>query len=164
MIVSADPGDDSAIRPHMMRVANVRDLKAMHGNADEQYEQGLMAEHHEIPDEWPAEKNDLRRQTISPEDRAAVHAAHQVFLYGNSKHVASYEDVINNVEYPKVIPVFAAQSLSITAANSPYVIKPPESGHIFGVVTIYAGGSIALEGTADFHCQKLVQSDAAGPG
>lgn len=159
---SSNP-DESTIKPHTLRVKDVDTLKSLAGNPDEHYELGLIEEHHEIPEPWPQERSDLRRQDADLADRVRIHQAHIVWMYGNSKHVQSYRDVINSVEYPKEIPVFAAEELVITKDNSPYVISPAESGHIYGEVTIYDGGSIEFQGFVDFNCQKMVKSDLAGP-
>ncbi|MEO7269435.1 MAG: hypothetical protein ABIW49_09565 [Knoellia sp.] len=162
LIASPDP-EVSTIRPHLMTVEDVGKLKELAGIPDSHYTSGLMEEHHRIPDEWPGERSQLTRKEASAEELAEIHHAHLVWLYGNSSRVESYRDVINAMDYPKVIPVFAAEELVITTANSPYVITA-ESGHIYGVVTIYAGGSIKFEGNVDFHCQKMIKSDAPGPG
>jgi hypothetical protein len=162
LIASSDP-DESTIKPYQLTVEDVDTLKRLAGNPDEHYEQGLMEERHTVPEPWPEDRSDLRPEDATPEDRERIHHAHVVWLYGNSKHVQSYRDVINNMEYPKEIPVFVAEVVDVTKANSPYVIKPAESGHVYGVVTIYDGGSIQFEGDVDFNCQKMVKSDLSGP-
>lgn len=162
LIASADP-EVSTIKPHTMRVEDVDTLKALAGNPDEHYELRLIEEHHTIPDPWPEDRERPRRQDATPDERHRIHHAHLVWLYGNSKHVQSYRDVINDVEYPKLIPVFAAEELVITAENSPYQITAAESGHIYGEVVIYQGGSIQFEGNVDFNCQKMIKSDQTGP-
>lgn len=162
LVASPDP-EASTIRPHMLTVEDVDTLKQLAGIPDSHYASGLMEEHHRIPEEWPSERRQLTRAQASAEELAEIHHAHLVWLYGNSSRVDSYRDVINAMDYPKLIPVFAAEELVITAANSPYVITA-ESGHIYGLVSIYAGGSIKFEGNVDFHCQKMVKSDAPGPG
>lgn len=162
LTASADPAR-STIPPHTLTVHDVDTLKQLHGNPDEHYESGLMEEHHAIPSPWPQELAGLTRETATGRQRRQVHDAHRVWLYGNSANVQSYKDAINALEYPRQIPVFAAEDLVITAENSPYVIEASESGHIYGTVTIYNGGSIAFQGSVDFSCQQLVQSDASGP-
>lgn len=161
VVLSADP-ERSTIKPHALRVRDVDQMKQLAGNQDEHYESGLMVEHHTIPEAWPADQNHLTRATMEPEQRNTVHHAHLVWLYGNSASVSSYRDIINKVEYPRVVPVFAAEELEITAANSPFVVEG-DSGHVYGIVTIYAGGSIKFEGNVDFNAQRMIQSDAAGP-
>lgn len=161
VILSADP-DQSAIRPHMFALQDVDQMKELAGNKNEHYENGLMVEHHTVPEPWPAEWNDLTDEAMGPEHRNAIHHAHLVYLYGHSGRVSSYRDIINSTEYPRVVPIFAAVDLTITAANSPYVITS-ESGHVYGTVTIYKGGSIQIEGNVDMNCQKMVQSDLPGP-
>lgn len=161
VILSANPAE-SAIKPHMFEVQDVDQMKELAGNKDEHYENGLMAEHHAVPEPWPDHQNDLTDATMGPEHRNAVHQAHLVYLYGNSTSVASYKDIITRTEYPRMVPVFAAEELVVTAANSPYMITC-ESGHVYGIVTIYDGGSIQFDGDVDFSCQKMVQSDRTGP-
>ncbi len=161
LVASPDPAE-STIAPHMMVVPDVESLKALAGMPDSHYESGLMEEHHRIPDEWPRERNDVTAETASAQDLEQIHHAHLVWLYGNSSRVESYREAINAVEYPRSIPVFAAEELVITAANSPYLITA-ESGHVYGLVLIYAGGSINFQGNVDFSCQKMVKSDAPGP-
>lgn len=161
VVLSANPRE-SAIKPHIVEVQDVDQMKELAGNKDEHYENGLMQEHHTVPEPWPDHLNDLTDATMGPEHRSAVHHAHLVYLYGNSAKVDSYRDIINQTEYPRTVPVFAAEELVVTAANSPYVITC-ESGHVYGIVTIYDGGSIQFEGNVDFSCQKMVQSDLPGP-
>jgi hypothetical protein len=161
VVLSANP-DESAIKPHLLEIRDVDEMKELAGNTDEHYENGLMDEHHVIPDEWPENLNDLDHTSMGPEHRDAVHHAHQVYLYGNSARVASYREIINRTEYPRTVPVFAAEEIVVAASNSPYHIKV-ESGHIYGIVTIYAGGVIAFDGNVEFSCQKMVQSDLPGP-
>ncbi len=153
----------SAIPPHMKRIENVDEMKAVTGNQDAHYETGLLAEHHTIPSPWPEDRTEVDEDELTPEERATIHHAHLVWLYGNSKSVSSYRDVINALEYPRDIPVFAALDVDITAANSPYVIDADDSGHIYGTVTIYDGGSIQFNGNVDLNCQQMVQSDQSGP-
>lgn len=158
---SLDP-EESTIRPHLMQVRDVDELKALAGIPDAHYEGGLMEEHHRVPEAWPPDRTDVTPESLDPEERNAIHHAHLVWLYGNSARVDTYKDAINAVEYPRTIPVFAAEELVITATNSPYVITS-ESGHVYGLVTIYAGGSIQFEGNVDFSCQRMVKSDDPGP-
>lgn len=162
VVLSADPST-SAIVPHIRRVETVDEMKAATGNLDEHYDTGLLPVHHAIPEPWPDDRGDVDEDSLNPDDRAAIHHAHQVWLYGDSKSVQSYRDVINALEYPLDVPVFAALELNITAANSPFVIDAQNSGHVYGVVTIYDGGSIEFRGNVDLNCQRMVQSDQTGP-
>lgn len=162
IMASVDPAQ-STIPPHIMTVPDIDTLKRLHGNPDAHYESGLMQGHHKAPAPWPQELAGLTPESATARQKVQVHEAHLVWLYGNSAGVQSYKDAINALEYPRQIPVFAAEDLVVTAANSPYVITPSESGHIYGTVTIYSGGSIAFQGSVDFNCQQLVQSDAPGP-
>lgn len=161
VVLSTDP-DESAITPHLLEIQDVDQMKLLAGNRDEHYENGLMDEHHAVPDEWPDHLTALEHHEMEPEHRNAIHHAHQVYLYGNSAKVDSYRDVINKVEYPRTVAVFAAEELEVTAENSPYHITC-ESGHVYGIVTIYAGGTIAFDGDVDVNIQRLVQSDLPGP-
>ena len=158
---SAEPGQ-STITAHLMEVATVDELKVMTGIPDEHYTSGRMQEHHRIPEPWPSDRMLTSARDATPQQRNEIHHAQLVWLYGNSARVESYRDVINATDYPKTLPVFAAEELVITAENSPYVITG-DSGHIYGLVTIYAGGSIAFEGNVDFDCQRMVKSDEPGP-
>lgn len=158
---SLDPAE-STIRPHLLQVHDVDELKELAGIPDAHYENGLMQEHHRIPEEWPQDRGEVTLQSLTAPERNAIHQAHLVWLYGNSARVATYKDVINATEYPRTIPVFAAEELVITASNSPFVITT-ESGHVYGLVTIYAGGSILFEGNVDFSCQRMVKTDDSGP-
>jgi hypothetical protein len=162
VVLSVNPAE-SAIKPHMLEIRDVDQMKELAGNKDEHYTNGLMEEHHSVPGGWPEAQNAMSDDDMGPEHRDDIHQAHQVYVYGNSARVASYKDIINKLEYPRTVPVFAAEELEITAENSPFLIKPNESGNVYGIVTIYDGGSIQFEGNVDFQCQKLVQSDLAGP-
>ena len=86
-----------------------------------------------------------------------------MWLYGNSTSVDWYHDMIDSMEFLHDIPVFAALDVNITAADSQYVIDADDSGHIYGTVTIYAGGSIEFKGNVDLNCQQMIQSDLPGP-
>src|SRR5205807_2176408 len=103
--------------PHMLTIHHVDEMKELAGNKDELYESGLMQEHHEVPDAWPDDQNQLTADMMGPEQRNTVHHAHLVYLYGNSASVNSYMAIINAVEYPRTLPVFAAEDLVITTKN-----------------------------------------------
>lgn len=162
LVASMNPRE-STFKAHPLVVDDVERLKGLVGVPDADYEAGLMVDHHPVPDPWP-ETRDITREELTREERHQVHQAHLNYLFGNSARVSSYRQMINSVEYPRTIPVYAAQDVVITKENSPFRIADPESGHVYGVVTIYAGGSIQFEGHADFNCQQLVKSDEPGPG
>src|SRR4051794_23923467 len=75
LVASPDPAR-STIPPHVMHVANVDELKALTGIPDAHYETGVMEEHHETPEQWPADRVLTGKADCSPADLAAIHHAH----------------------------------------------------------------------------------------
>jgi len=158
IVLSADP-EKSSVPPHLVTVASLDEVKRLAGNADEDYESGLLSAHHEIQPEWPAEKNDKDPSELEASENRRINAAEMAYIYGHSKHHQSYKTIIERHKYPATFAVFAAEDLCIDASNSPYVVTA-ESAHNYGTVTICEGGSIQFEANAVWTVQKMVKSSA----
>ena len=158
VVLSADP-KKSSVPPHMVTVTSLDEVKRLAGNADEDYEKGVMEHHHADLPEWSASMNDKDPSELKPEENRRIEAAEHGYLYGHSKRFASYKTIIEKHKYPAEFAVFAAEDVCVDASNSPFKITA-ESGHNYGTFTICEGGSIEFEANVSMTVQKFVKSTA----
>lgn len=156
--LSADPAV-STLPPHIITVSSLDDMKRLAGNADELYENGTMAEHHDPLPEWPAEKNDLDAVQLSPQENRLIHKAHIAYIYGNSKRVQSYKAIIEKRDYPLSVAAFAIEDLCVDASNSPFTISS-NAGQNIGTLTICDGGWLNFEANATWTVQVMQKVSA----
>lgn len=149
----------STFPPHIVTLTSVDDAKRLAGNPDEHYENGVMMEHHETLPEWPAHKTALEAHELSPEEKQLINKAHVAYIYGNSKKVQSYKDVIEKHNYPVEVAAVAIESLCLDATNSPFQVKS-DAGLNIGTLTICQGGSINFEANSHVTIQVMHKSDA----
>jgi len=148
----------STIKPHMITIKNVDEAKRLAGNKDEDYANGLMAEHHDPLPEWPAQKNLLDATELTAEENNLIKKAHTAYLYGNSASVQSYKQIIERHNYPAQVALFAVEDVCVDSTNSPFQIGP--AGLTCGTLTICEGGSIEFTGNSVINCQKMVKISA----
>jgi len=158
IVLSANP-QASSINPHIVTATSLDEVKRLAGNPDADFNNGLMAEHHEIQPEWPAHLNDKEPSELKAEHNRRIHAAEIAYIYGNSKHHQSYKAIIEKHKYPADFAVFAAEDVCLDSTNSPLIIKS-DSAHNYGTLTICTGGSIQFEANAVLTVQKMIKSTA----
>jgi hypothetical protein len=132
VVFSSDP-KASSVTPHLVVVNSLDEVKRLAGNADADYDSGLMQEHHPIQPAWDAAKNGHDASELSAEENGRINAAEMAYIYGHSKHHESYK--------------------------SPFIVTA-ESGHNYGTITICEGGSIQFEANAVWTVQRMVNSTA----
>jgi hypothetical protein len=157
IILSADR-QESTIPPHIVTVTSLDEVKRLAGNPDADYDSSLMAQHHEIQPEWPTHLNDKEPSELSAEQNRRINAAEIAYIYGHSRHHASYKAIIEKHKYPADFAIFAAEDVCVDARN-PLIIKS-DSAHNYGTLTICEGGTVQFEGNAVLTVQKMVKSTA----
>lgn len=158
IVLSADTGE-STIQPHIVTVTSLDEVKRLAGNPDADYDNGVLQQHHEIQPPWPATMNNKDAAELTAEQNRRINAAETAYIYGHSKHHASYKAIIERHKYPADFAVFAAEDVCLDSTNSPLIIKS-ESAHNYGTLTICEGGSIQFEANAVLTVQKMVKSTA----
>ena len=159
IVLSADPSV-SSLRPHIVTLTRLDEAKRLAGNADEDYENGLMAEHHEPLPEWPAERNELDVAELTHHENNLIHKAHIAYLYGHSGRVQSYKAVIEKRNYPVDVATFAIEDLCLDSKNSPLVVQS-NAGINVGTLTLCQGGWIKFEANSTITAQVMKKTDAA---
>lgn len=155
--LSPDP-EVTAVKPHILTLSSIAEVKRLAGNADADFESGLLEYHHPEFPEWPVERNGLNPQDLTPEENRRIVNAEIAYVYGHSGRVASYRNIIDRHKFPAKFAAFAVEDICLDASNSPLVITA-ESLHVFGTVTICQGGSIRFEANATVTVQRMVKSD-----
>lgn len=158
VVFSSDP-KESSVTPHLVVVNSLDEVKRLAGNADADYDSGLMQKHHPIQPTWDAAKNGHDVSELSAEENNRINAAEMAYIYGHSKHHLSYKEIIERHKYPAVFACFAAEDVCIDSTNSPFIVTA-ESGHNYGTITICEGGSIQFEANAVWTVQKMINSSA----
>ncbi|PWK11602.1 hypothetical protein [Tumebacillus permanentifrigoris] len=166
--LSTRPEHNSVIKPHFVTVQTVDDLKRLGGIPDAVYANRVMEEHHAIPQEWSAEKNDLALTDLTREDEENIGKAYNAYLYGNSEKVQSYREIIQKKFFPMQMPVFLANDLVVNAGQT-YVVTSQGSTQPVGVgfdsVTVNTGGTIVNLANATWKVQNFTASgDGTGDG
>ncbi|WP_402718135.1 hypothetical protein [Janthinobacterium rivuli] len=168
------PAANSTFPPaNILKVANVAQLKALCACKDEDYVRGLESD---AQVRYPQPLSELALPPLSSHGRdvalienfmtetqkAAVVQALHAFLVGNSNKVKDYEAIINAIHFPMSLAVYAAQDITITAAN-PLVLDSDQIGlYNFGVVTVEPGGSIQVVTAAQMDSQVFNGQTALG--
>jgi hypothetical protein len=154
--LSSHPGYSSEIKPTMLTVKTLAELRKLGGVSDELYLSGKVEEHHEIPPEWPQEKNGLKPHELTPAENRNIRQAFVVQMYGNSHRVASYEKIIESHHFPITVAAFAAEDITVDPQH-PLILKGPTQVCNFGVVTIKKGGQIICQADVEMTVQKMVK-------
>jgi len=154
--LSSHPGTPSQIPPQMITIDNLDKLKRLGGIPDQRYALGEIEDHHEIPPPWPEEKNLLKIENLTPEDKRNIRQAFIAQIYGNSKKTQSYEKVIEKCHFPVQVAAFAAEDV-VVDADHPLILKGPTHVYNFGTVTIKPGGQIRFEADLEMTVQKMIK-------
>ncbi len=160
-IVMTNNNATSQVEPRFIIVENVAELKRIGGIPDARYDEGW---EHGITMPQPPTKATLATQNPYHPD---VCAALRVFMYGDSRTVAAYEDLINELRFPMAVANFVAQDVIVTK-DSPLVFRDDEGlgnpiSVTFKKVTVYAGGQIIWEAPGKMTCDEMVFKASAGP-
>ena len=155
-VLSDVPGRESAIPAYVLTIDSVDEIKRLFGNADEDFEQGIMAAHHAVPQAWPQEKNDLLPQDLDPSENHDIRKALIAYVYDHSARVKSYKNIIEKHYFPMAVGAFAVEDVTISA-DHPLILTGNNHTYNFGVVTIEPGGQIICQGVnVDMWAQKMV--------
>lgn len=157
----------------MMTIKDVQTLKALSGNPDVLAEDGLL-EHSDFVmptlrhvDIMNAGDKEVDKKEVSK----SLCRAFQIYVYGNSRQVAEYEEILNKTYFPMSVPfyeyekveIFADQELLISAqANDfPVAIKVKELiFHDNGRLRIQCNVDITAE-TITHHGKKSLTPNLA---
>lgn len=159
------PGANSTFPPaNILKLANVAELKALCACKDEDYVCGRESDAHvrypqpvaalELPllSSYGRDVKLIENFMTEAQKGAVVQALH-AYLVGNSNKVKDYEPIINAIHFPMSLAVYAAQNITITAAN-PLVLNSDQIGlYNFGVVTVEPGGVIEVLTAAQMDSQ-----------
>lgn len=157
--ISANPDHQSVVKPIYVTVQSIDDFKEFGGIADSLYDNNTMVNDHPTLPEWDAAKTDLPYSELSPKEKADICQAYTTYIYGYSKKVQSYKEVIHKHYFPVQLPIFSAQDVIVTP-GSPLVLSSDGDKPVvfnFHTVTIEPGGKIINEGNSTILVDKLIQ-------
>ncbi|WP_444944389.1 hypothetical protein ACJJIK_04890 [Microbulbifer sp. ZKSA006] len=152
-------GKTSLIKPQYIEVENLDDLKALAGNADQDYENGTMERHlHENLPDWDMAKSSHAPEALSAEENNNIVKAMKTYVYGHSSHVKSYKDVIHKHHFPMTLMAFSAENITVKSGDTLNVTSDSTPGAVadIGKLTIEEGGSINFEVHATWTVQEFV--------
>ncbi len=161
--ISSDSKLNSGLKPNVLKVNDIDELKKLGGIEDERYEKNLIARHHFIPQPWDSSRNSVEYNTLEYKDRSRICKAFKAYLYGYSKDVSNYREILNKTYFPMELPVFLAETIVVEPGN-PLIIKSDDPDHPIGVgfdtVIVKPGGQIICESSANVTITHLIQEDA----
>lgn len=142
-------------------VENVALQKHLGGISDEVYRQGLLADHVVTPDVWDSRCNSFTATAgLTTQQKHAICQAHSAFIFGNSRQVASYEQIVNLVHYPCHLAIFSGKQL-IVRKGHPLVTKAQFDGEpvvlFFEKLLIESGAVINCLSDTSIYVRELLQ-------
>ncbi|MCG7409289.1 hypothetical protein MH117_17870 [Paenibacillus sp. ACRRX] len=157
--ISADPALPSVVKPVYVTINSVDEFKEFGGNPDHLYTSGVMQEHHNVADDWPAAKTSLAYSELSPHEKAAICHAYTAYIYGNSQKVQSYRDVIQKHYFPAQLAVLAAEDVVVKSGDQLILSGDGDAPitYSFNTITVEAGGQIINTGQATLLANVLTQ-------
>jgi len=157
---STDPEFKSAIKPAIVSIKRLDDLKHVIGNFVVPGDKGSTKAEHEIPEPWPGEKNEIDPSELREKEEGDIHQALRVYLLGDSDRVESYKNIIEKRYFPMEAAVFTGEDI-VVSKDHPLIIK--SQGHNpaivnYGTITLEPGGEIICETNVIMSVQKFVKS------
>lgn len=163
--LTTHPDYQSTLAARKVMVHTLEQLKTLAGFADEHYEQGLLEEHHQPLDEWPAEQNGWGPDEITYLHRSLLCKASKAYVYGCSKRVQSYREILQKFFFPMEIAVFVGTDLHVYP-GSPLIVLPetPDQpvGIGFDTIVLHPGAQVINMANSKWAVNRLVQLQEDG--
>jgi hypothetical protein len=142
--LSADESLNSGLPPRIFTVENVQTLKKLIGNLDLFFDEGYVTREGEILPPWKQ-----RKKFFGFSSELICKALH-AYVYGDSRFVADYEDVLNAVYFPMEVLFFGGSATDIVIdPDHPLIIDASQPVVVsYRKVTILEGGRIICENNA----------------
>ena len=120
-VISCNDERNTILPRYQVSLQNVDEVKALIGNADELVETQNLCNFMEEPEVW--EKSSLMsRSELNYKEVAQLCKAMQYYIYGDSRKVESYRDIINHLYFPMKSNVFLAGDIYVSE-ESPLIIE-----------------------------------------
>jgi len=162
MILSRDR-NESAVEPVFIELKDIDEAKDLGGFPNSEFESGKL----DI-DLLPIPQAFSREVTPNPQPFSQpICQAMQAYIYGDSKFVKSYRDVLNQLRFPLTLTVHEGEDI-VVKKDHPLIIKDNGHGEPFAVVyrkiTVEPGGQIIWQGaTGSLIAKEMIyQQPTAG--
>ncbi|WP_157999770.1 hypothetical protein [Paenibacillus elgii] len=163
--ISADPCHPSIVQPVYVEVASVDDFKEFGGHPDHLFASGDLEQYVPVPDEWPAERNDVPYNELTPYERAAICKAYTAYVFGYSPKVESYREVIQKHYFPAKLALFAGEDIVVEAGSPLNLVGSGDqpATYSYNSITVKAGGQINVTGQVTLLSNVLTQEAGDDP-
>ncbi|WP_444930911.1 hypothetical protein ACJJIF_03760 [Microbulbifer sp. SSSA002] len=163
---SRDTQYPATLKAKFITVATVAEQKALGGIADELYDRGGIPRHLDIPPSWDCHLNSFAATAnLTDEQKNQICQAHSAFLFGDSKAVASYCEMINQLHYPTHVAVYAGKTLHVRK-DHPVISKARFDGEpivlFFEQILMESGAEINCLADTSIYTGALIQVDKRG--
>ena len=143
--ILARRAEDSSFEPVYVTINNIDEATELGGFPDSDFEEGKLGN-----DLLPIPQHFSTEVTPHPQPFSRqICDALRAYIYGNSRFVSSYKDVLNTLRFPMKLAVYEAEDVTVTKGK-PLIIKDDGHGEPFGVVfkkiTVEPGGQIIWQG------------------
>ncbi len=161
--LSRDIHFPSSFTATFIAVDKVAEQKDLGGIADCFYDNGTIKPHVDIPPPWDSSHHNFATTAnLSREQQHQICMAHSAYIFGDSKSVASYHGMINQLHYPCHVAIFAGQQL-IVRKGQPLITKAQFDGEpvvlFFDQLLMESGASINCLADTSIYVRQLLQFD-----
>lgn len=160
----------SAIKPTMIPVRNIAEMKKMAGIPDEHYDS---RRHSDQAVFYPPPLQDKRLGLLmnckdpcdlnfqmTSQERALINKAAAAYMQGHSQKVNSWEPLLNAMYFPTQITAVTGDSL-VVPSGSTFVINAQNPVLNVGSITVNYGGQIQIQVNASITTQTFTSTPAS---
>ena len=156
-LLSPDSSLNNGSPPVICEIDSIQKLKKLTGCDDSLFDLGVFSsEELEFP-VWDSTYDHTVWKDLPARWKAILCRACQAYIYGDSRKVAAYEDVLNRKYFPMKIACFTGESIVVTK-DHPLIIDPGSSPHPvvlhYDSITLEEGAKIISKKGALVHLES----------
>jgi len=155
VVISTTLALSAPFQPCLRSTNNLDQFKAWIGLPNSLFEQGVFSFTKELPSKPWMPKAVSDTSSLSPAEREDIQRASYAYIFGNSKLVDGYKQVIEKLHAPFEVAVCAIEKVIIEAGGSLIIQGSRPAVLIFGELEIIEGGNIKIYAPTNMTVQKL---------
>ncbi len=145
----------TSFQPCVRRTNKLDQFKAWIGMSNSLFEEGVFSFTKELPSKPWSPKLVTDISSLAPAEQEDIQRASYAYLFGNSKLVDSYKEVIEKFHAPFEVAVCAIEKVFIEPGSSLIVRGNRPAILIFGELEIIEGGKVEIYAPTNMTVQKL---------
>lgn len=155
LVISTTLDSEESFQPCLRTTNNLDQFKAWIGMSDSLFEQGVFSQTEDLPLKSWTPKPVTDKSKLTPTEQQEIERASYNYIFGNSKLVESYKEIVETLHAPFEIAVCAIKKVVIEPGSSLIIQGSRPAVLIFGELEIIEDGQVKIYAPTNMTVQKL---------